>query len=198
MRTSPPGLLPIFRSEWQVRLLALLLLQPTRTWTREELTEAVGAPAASVHRELRRAEDAGLIARDATSRPHRFTAAAESPVLEPLTELLRRTVGVETELRELFALRDDVEAAAIHGSWAAGRPGPRSDVDVIAVGSAPAKQLRPLVRRIGKAAGRAIDLSVYRTDEYVRKTADDNGFLKLMLERPLIPLKGDLRRLGTP
>jgi len=32
MRTSIPPLLPLFRSEMQVRLLALVLLQPERGW----------------------------------------------------------------------------------------------------------------------------------------------------------------------
>ena len=42
MRTSVPSLLPIFRSEMQVRLLGLILLQPERTWTLHELAKAVG------------------------------------------------------------------------------------------------------------------------------------------------------------
>jgi predicted nucleotidyltransferase len=197
MRTAPPRLLPIFRSESQVRLLALLLLQPERRWTREELTVAVGAPASSVHRELRRAEAAGLVVRDTASRPHVLRAGQDSPLVQPLTTLLERTVGVEASLRELFERRDDVEAAAIHGSWAAGRAGPHSDIDVIAVGSAPAKALRPALRQIGRSAGRELDLSVYARDEYVRKTADENGFLRLMLERPLVRLKGDLRELAS-
>ena len=77
MRTSAPDILPIFRSEMQMRLLALLLLQPERSWTLQELAEALDAPASSVHRELGRAEHAGIVRRDSTARPHRFQAAVE-------------------------------------------------------------------------------------------------------------------------
>jgi hypothetical protein len=45
---------------------------------------------------------------------------------------------------------------------------------------------------LGKRIGRRIDLTIYRPDEFTEKLADDNGFLRLALERPLIPLKGDL------
>ena len=49
MRTSAPSLLPLFRSEMQLRLLALLLLQPERAWTLHELTDDLDAPQSSVH-----------------------------------------------------------------------------------------------------------------------------------------------------
>lgn len=197
MRTARPRLLPIFRSELQVRLLGLLLLQPEREWTLKDLTDAVGGPKASVHRELLRAEEAGLLVRDMRSRPHVLKSDRQSPLVGPLTELLKLTVGVESDLREFFRGREDVLAAAIHGSWAAGRATSHSDIDVIAVGSASPAALRRATRPIGRAAGRELDLTVYRPDEYARKAADGNGFLRLMLERPMVTLKGDLTRLAS-
>src|SRR5580658_9660535 len=114
MRTSTPAVLPLFRSEMQLRMLALLLLQPERGWTLQELARALGAPASSVHRELGRAKSAGIIYRDATARPHRFQAATEDPLHEPLADLLRRSVGVEAQLRAALE-GPDVLAAAIYG-----------------------------------------------------------------------------------
>ena len=119
MRTAAPALLPLFRSEMQVRLLGLMLLQPERSWTLQELAGALAAPASSVHRELRRAENAGIIRRDASARPHRFRAAPDDPAFEPLAALLGRTVGVEEDLRTALDRRD-VQAALIYGSWATG------------------------------------------------------------------------------
>lgn len=97
MRTGTPDLLPLFRSEFQVRLLALLVLQPDRAWTVPELAERFGAPVSSVHRELGRAERAGIIERHTGSRPHTFRAAEGSPLYQPLADLLRLTLGVEGE-----------------------------------------------------------------------------------------------------
>jgi hypothetical protein len=51
-----------------------------------------------VHRELGRAERAGIVARDASVRPHRFVAATDDAFYEPLVALLSRTIGVEQEL----------------------------------------------------------------------------------------------------
>jgi predicted nucleotidyltransferase len=191
MRTSHPTLLPLFRSEMQVRLLGLLLLQPERSWTLNELASTLDAPASSVHRELGRAEGAGIVVRDAKARPHRFSAAKNEPMTEPLAALLGQTVGLEQQLRAALE-RPEVEAAVIHGSWAAGGRRPESDVDVLVVGDADLRELRRAVRPIAKQAGRRIDLTVLNTGEFRQLRADGSSFVRGVLEGAVIPLVGDL------
>ncbi len=195
MRTSPPALLPLFRSEMQVRLLALLLLQPERSWTLQELADTLTSPQSSVHRELNRAEAAGIISRDAAVRPHHFRAATDEPLNEPLAALLRGSVGVEEQLR--IALdHSDVLAAVIYGSWAGGTRRPDSDIDVLVVGDADLRELRRRMRPVGQTAGRTIDLTVLAVDEFRRLLADRSSFARRVLEGPTTPLIGDLTSLA--
>jgi predicted nucleotidyltransferase len=194
MRTSTPAILPLFRSEMQLRLLALLLLQPERSWTLQELASDLGAPQSSVHRELARAEAAGLVARDAGGRPHRFTAAVADPIYRPLAEVLSRSVGVEAELRSALQ-RPDVEVAVIYGSWAKGTRRPDSDIDVLVVGDAPLRELRRAVRPVGKAVGRTIDLTVLNLGEFRRLRDEGAGYLLTVMEEPSTRLIGDLTSL---
>lgn len=175
----------------QLRLLALLLLQPERDWTLQELGDALAAPHSSVHRELVRAEAAGIIRRDATARPHRFSAAADDPLHEPLATLLRRSVGIEQQLRTALE-HPGVLAAVIHGSWSSGTRRPDSDIDVLVVGDADLRELRRLVRPIGKNAGRTIDLTVLTADEFRRLLADRSSFARRVFESATVPLVGDL------
>src|SRR5215218_3046471 len=195
MRISAPALLPLFRSEMQVHLLALLLLQPERSWTLQELSDTLAAPQSSVHRELGRAEGAGIIRRDATARPHRFRAATDEPLHEPLATLLDRSVGVEEQLRTTLEL-PGVSAAVIYGSWVSGTRRPDSDVDVLVVGDADLRELRRLVRPVGKAAGRTIDLTVLTADEFRRLLADRSSFARRVLDAPTTPLVGDLASIA--
>ncbi len=191
MQTSAPAILPLFRSEMQLRLLSLLLLQPERSWALQELARALEAPASSVHRELVRAESAGIIRRDATARPHRFQAATDDPFNEPLVDLLRRSVGVEEQLRDALD-RPGVLVAAIYGSWASGKRRPDSDIDVIVIGDADLRELRRRVRPIGKKAGRTVDLTVVSVEEFQRLLAEDSSFVRRVLEAPVTRLVGDL------
>jgi predicted nucleotidyltransferase len=196
MRTLVPRLLPLFRSEMQVRLLGLLLLQPERRWTLQELADALVAPQSSVHRELARAEAAGVIRRDDTARPHQFSAATEDAAYAPLAELLRRSVGIETELRTLLN-RPDIHAAAIYGSWASGARRPDSDIDVLIVGDAELGELRRLVRPLAKATGRRVDLTVMRDTEFRRLHEDRASFVKRIMENPITILVGDFEAIGA-
>lgn len=175
----------------QVQLLGLLLLQPERSWTLHELAEALDAPTSSVHRELRRAEAAGIVLRDASARPHQFVAGRDEPMTEPLTVLLRYTIGVEQRLGAILD-RPDVAAAVIHGSWAVGGRRPESDVDVLVIGNADLRELRRAVRPLAKATGRAIDLTVLAPEEFRRLRAENSSFVRRLLEGPVITLAGDL------
>jgi predicted nucleotidyltransferase len=181
----------------QARLLALLLLQPERRWTLHGLASVLGAPQSSVHRELARAEDSGIVTRDNAARPHLFSAATDDPSYEPLADLLRMSVGVESEL-EARLNRPGVHAAAIYGSWASGSRRPDSDIDVLVVGDVDLAELRKLVRPIGKVSGRTVDLTVLRDDEFRELVADRSSFARRVIEGPLKPLVGDLTRVAAP
>jgi predicted nucleotidyltransferase len=192
MRTMTPRLLPFFRSEAQLRILGLLFLGVDRRWTAEQVQEAVGAPTTTVHRELRRALNAGLLVRDDSVRPHAYRAAVDSPAFEPLRALLAQTVGLERELSEVLRDAPGVRAAVIHGSWVDGRLRPDSDVDVLVVGDVDLDELRAKTRPIARRAGRRIDLTAFRPDEFRRELGAGNGFLRKIVEGPVEPLVGDL------
>jgi predicted nucleotidyltransferase len=198
MRTLAPSIIPLFRSEMQLRLLALLLLQPERSWTLQELAGSLAAPASSVHRELGRAEDAGIVNREANARPHRFAAATNDAFYEPLVLLLSRSVGVETELRVALDEHPGVLAAVIHGSWAGGSRRPDSDIDVLVVGHVDLRDLRRRLRPIGERAGRTFDLTVLSRDEFQRIARDRSSFARSIFEAPTTPLVGDLASIAAP
>ena len=56
-----PSLLPIFRSQQQAELLALILGDPSTEHSLVELADRTGIPYASVHREVERAVASGLV-----------------------------------------------------------------------------------------------------------------------------------------
>jgi len=197
MRTAPPALLPLFRSDMQVQLLSLVILQPDRDWTLDALTERVHAPQSSVHRELRRFVDAGLVSRDARKRPYAYRAATDAPAYQPLRELLELTSGVPLRISTQLADVPGVVAAAIHGSWAAGRLRPDSDIDVIVVTDGDRRVAQRAVRRVGREVGRDVDASVLSVDDFKQLLESRNPFLGKILHGPRIDVVGDLRGLRT-
>lgn len=192
MRTAAPRILPLFRSELQARLLAALLLGDGQPQGTSRLADLTGASAASLNRELRRLEDAGIIEHERVGRSKLYRAAAGSPLHAPLRELLARTLGIEPLLRERLAAIPGIAAAALFGSWAAGRIGPASDIDLLVVGDVDRDRLLREVREVERVAGREVNLAAYRPDEFARRRRERSGFLATVLARPLTPLVGDL------
>jgi predicted nucleotidyltransferase len=185
-------MLPIFRSDLQARLLAALLLDGGSPLTARELAGRTGAKAATLHRELARLEQAGLIRHDRVGRTKRYLAADDSPLHEPLRALLERTLGVEPLLRRSLERVDGVDSAAIFGSWAAGHSAEGSDIDLLVVGDVDRDDLLAAVREVESQVHREIDVTAYRPDEFDRRREQGSGFLRTVLRGPLIPLVGEI------
>jgi predicted nucleotidyltransferase len=192
MRTSAPRLLPLFRSESQLETLGLLLLQPSREWTLDQLASVVDAPVSSVHRELQRAVKAGIVVRDDRQRPHRYHAARSSPAFEPLRALLEMTVGLPDRIRRALSKVDGVRNVAIHGSWAAGDARADSDIDLIVISDGDRRETQRAVRHVARQLGREMDLSVMTPDEYAELRAASNPFLEKIVRGPRIDVIGEL------
>lgn len=198
MRRSVPSLLPLFRSETQIELLALLLLQPDRSWTLEELAGRLAAPQSSVHRELGRAVSAGLVARDDRRRPHHYAAATDAPTYAPMRELLDVTVGVPVRLGAALEEVPGVLAAAIHGSWAGGHLRPDSDLDVLIVTEHDGERraARRAAAQVGGHIGREVDATVVSRQNFDEMLRSGNPFVQGLLGGPRIDVVGDIEVLA--
>jgi predicted nucleotidyltransferase len=86
-----------------------------------------------------------------------------------------------------------VYAAVVYGSWASGAPRPDSD---IVVGEADRRELRRKIRRLARATRRTVDLTMMQDEEFRRLLADRSSFARRVIEAPITPLVGDLRRVS--
>jgi len=139
MRTVGPPLLPIFRSRHQGELLTALFLQPETEHTLTELAERFELSKSTLHLEVHRLTDAGLIIGRDVGRSRLLRANVEHPASRALTELLMLTFGPQVVVAEEFAGIDGADGVVIFGSWAARYQGvsgpPPNDLDILVVGS---------------------------------------------------------------
>jgi DNA-binding transcriptional ArsR family regulator len=152
MRSAAPALLPIFRSRLQADILAALLLSAEAEMSLTDLAERFGAPLSTVHGEVSRLTEAGLLSRRNVGRSALVRANTQNRLVRPLTELLLLSWGPLQVVAEEFSALPDTERVVIFGSWAArylgeAGPGPH-DLDVLVVG-------RPTRESVYDAADRA-------------------------------------------
>lgn len=188
MQAQPPVLLPLLRSRLQADLLTLIMLTPGQEWKLTDLARRVGASAATVGREVTRAEQAGIVTARWVGNT-RLVTRADSPLTEPLTELLLRAFGPRQVISEELAPVTGVERAFIFGSWAArylGIPGrPPADIDVLVIGAPDRDDLDDAVQRATERLAREVNTTI-RSPHWWTDGMD--GFHTELTTRPLVPV----------
>ncbi len=138
MRSAAPALLPVFRSKLQADILAALLLNPEREYSLADLARRFDAPLSTVHYEVKRLTEAGLLRRRNVGRSAILQANSSNRLVEPLAELLFLSWGPMHVVAEEFAGLDGAERVLVFGSWAARylqwHGPPPHDLDVLVVG----------------------------------------------------------------
>lgn len=191
MRESGPPLLAIFRTRLQGELLARVYLRPDDAPVSiSDLARDVGHPISTVHREVTRLVEAGLLFQRKVGRTHLVLPPEDELVTRPLTDLLAVSFGPLPVLVGLLADVGGIREAYIYGSWAAryqGQPGPPpGDVDVLVIGNADRDELDEVARLAERQLRR--EVNIRRVDAKRWLDSADDPFLESVRERPLVTL----------
>ena len=168
-RRPSPSLLPILRSQQQAEILALLLGDPDLELSLTEIAERIGVPYPSVHREIERAERAGLVTTRKVGNTRLVQANTSSPYYAGLADVLTKAFGVPAVIAQVLQPVMDISDAYIYGSWAArhaGQPGQRpvGDIDVLVLGTPDRDQLFGALSEAEKRLGRPIQATIRGAD----------------------------------
>jgi predicted nucleotidyltransferase len=186
----------LFPNPTVLDLLVLFYLHPGREFYQAELVERTGRSLLQVQRALVRIEDGGLATK--TRRGNRVYYAIERrhPAFEDLKRVLLKTVALGDALREALApVADRIRLAFIFGSFAAGKESLASDVDLMIAGELTSRETAALLAQAGRDLGREFNPVIYPPEEFRRKIAARDPFLKEVLQGPKIWLKGDEEEL---
>lgn len=191
-----PSLLPILRSQQQGEILALVLGDPALELSLTDLGRRTGAPHPSVHREIERAESAGIVTSRKIGNTRLVRANVDSPYYAGLADVLTRAFGVPAVIAEAIGAIDGVDEAYLYGSWAArhaGEPGTRpvGDIDVLILGD-PDRDL--VYAALGSAEGRLGRPIQVTFRELGWLESGDGSFHGTVRSRPLLPLQREIGR----
>jgi len=191
MRTQAPLLAPVFRSEGQARLLAVVLLGDNEV-SISDLAERAHLAYPTAHREVGRLLEAGILAEREVGRVRLIRANRDSPLTAPLRAILLVATGPVALLAEELAALDGVESAFLYGSFAArmqGVEGPApQDVDVMVVGTPDPGAVYDACERVERLVGRPVNPTILTSEELQR----DSGFLADLRAHPVVLVLGEL------
>jgi predicted nucleotidyltransferase len=181
-------LLPIFRSRQQAQLLARLLDNPEGESSLSDLSTQLYIPVASVHREVERAERAGLVRSRRVGNSRLVSANPDSPYHEPLRQLLVMAFGPPELLRAALDGLAGITAAYLFGSWAArwqGEEGPRppADIDLLVLGDPDRDQVYAAVNEVSTELGRQVQATIRPADWL---ESGEGSFHDTVVSRPIV------------
>lgn len=187
MRAPAPPLLPIFRSQLQGELLALVLADPSRPWTIDELAERTREPYQTVATEVRRLQEADLLVATTVGRTKLLSANEANPYHRPLSQLATMAFGPPLVIGEEFASVDDIDAIYVYGSWAAryhGEPGPSpNDIDVLVIGRPDRDDVYDAAQRAQRRLGREVNITQRTRKQWDNAT---DGFSEQVRRSPMV------------
>lgn len=190
MQVVGPTLLPILRSRALAELLTRLLLAPDEEHSVTELAELADTSVATALREVKRAEDAGLVVARKAGNTRYVRANPESPLFQPLHELLLRSFGPAAVVAEEMAGVGGIDGLYLFGSWAAryrGETGPApADIDVLVVGRPDRDAMYGAAERAERRLGRPVQVTIRPRSWWAQ---GDDGFRESIRERPVVAIR---------
>lgn len=190
MRTEPPLLLPLFRSANQKRILSSVFLTENQK-TIQDLSLDLDIPYPTVHREVGRLLEAGLIKEKKMGNYRLIEPNNTSPYYKPLRQLLEISSGPVPMLRIAFGGIQGVERVFIFGSWAQRALGCRGkapdDIDVLVVGQPDIRKVYTACASVGKQLGLSVNPTTMSNEEWQA----DTPFLKNVRKGGVINVIGN-------
>jgi predicted nucleotidyltransferase len=187
----------LFSSRVRVRLLTLFFLNPETRFHARALAQQIGAQYSAVWKELKRLEQAGVLLSESSPTSKSYYVNPRLAILPELRSIILKTVGAGDILRRGLEGSGQIQAAFVYGSFAAGDADPQSDLDVMLIGEVDLARLAPLIARLEKSLGRAVNYTVYSPAEWRAKQRQRDPFIENVLTSPKVMLIGDEDALRT-
>ena len=179
------------------RILALLMLHPDQSFHVREISRLTDIPAGSLHRELKRLAESGLLLRQPLGNQIRYRANRDCPIFPELAGIFRKTAGLADVLKEALApLAKEIDLAFIFGSVAQGKERETSDIDVFVVGAASFSDVIQTFGQTFDRLGREVNPVVMPTNQFIEKQAGNDRFITRIITEPKIFLIGTADDIG--
>jgi len=176
---------------------AQLLLHPRSFYQVRELARLTGTTPGTLHKELSRLAEVGLLQRAKQGNQVRYQANRECPVFSELAGLFRKTSGLVGVLAEaLRLLHPAPELALVFGSLARGDENARSDVDLLLIADCGFGDAIKTLHPAQAILQREINPVLYSAAEFARRIEEKDGFALNILANPKLFVIGTANDLG--
>lgn len=183
--------------EYRRRVLSLLLLHPDKSYHVREIARLTGTLAGTLHKELSKLAEAGLLQKVEQGNQVLYQANRQSLIYEELASILRKTSGIADVLAAALEPQlQKIDFALIYGSVANGKMTIESDIDLLIVGDLNFADAIKTLYPLQDILGREINPKIYSLAEWQSARHKNSEFIKELINKPVIKIIGDMDDTG--
>ena len=195
--SNNPHLMDVLFPLGRQRVLAVLLLQPEKSFHLRELARITGSHAGTLARELDKLTGSGLLQRSEVGNQLHYRANRDCFLFDELAAIFRKTHGAVPALRAALApLRGGISLAWIFGSVARGAEVSGSDIDLLVLGDVGFVDLVRAVHPVQELLQKEVNPVLYAREEFLRRLHAGDTFARELLSKPKLLVVGDMDDVG--
>lgn len=161
-----------------------------------EIERQSGLSFRTVHRELKKLKQMGLIKERRSGNRVYYQANDEHPLFNDIRNIVLKTSGLIDVLKNALD-REEVKLAFVFGSIARSEEGARSDVDLIVIGDVSLRKVVGWLSGISEKIGREVNPHAFSVEEFIKRKRSGDHFLSTVLNSQKLFVKGDEHGLAT-
>jgi predicted nucleotidyltransferase/predicted transcriptional regulator len=190
---SMSALIELLFKDYRRRVLGLLLLHPDNAYHVREIARLTGTVAGTLHKELTKLAEVGLLQKLAQGNQVLYQANRQSLIFEELASILRKTSGIAEVLADALAAHlQQIDFACVFGSVASGKASATSDIDVLIVGDLNFGDAVKALYPAQAVLAREINPKIYTANEWRKTQQENSAFINELLTKPRINIIGDM------
>jgi len=182
----------LFTSKSRVKLLELLLLNPTEEFHLREISRRTQVSAPYVKREMTNLINLGLVLKRSQGNLTLFKFNKDSPIAEELKRIFLKTESFGRFIQDSLKEIGDVKFALIYGSFAKGEEAETSDIDLLIVGDVNERKMLDIMEKVEERIGREANYIAWTAKEFEEKAREKIPLLEEIANTPVIMIVGDL------
>jgi predicted nucleotidyltransferase len=170
------------KSKTKQKILRLLFANEEKSFYLSEIAKIVGVSAGNAQRELNRLKRDGVVASQKKGNLRYYSLDKNNPAFPDIENIVKKTIGIELELSEIFSGLKGVKFAFVFGSYAKNELKSGSDIDIVVIGNLDENELSKKTNSAENEIGREINYHIYSLPEF-KKRLREESFLKNVVKK---------------
>ena len=177
MQKENKMLAQILSSKVRAEIFKLLFGADNAVLHMREIERKSGFSIRTVQRELNNLVKLELLKKTKDGNRTYFQANKENPVFPDIYNLVQKTVGWVSLLKNALSETADIDFAFVFGSFASGTQKSHSDIDLMIIGNISLRKLISVLSGISEKTGREINPHVFDKTEFLQRIRNNDHFI---------------------